>query len=346
LADGGGWAALIFFFFSGNVSFFFVVCRVKVCNDRPHFEEGIIMNHPLSHHRLYRVPRTVRRGIALLLVAAMVFANVVVSAQSTTIPAADDENFNGGQTNQAGSAAAQTSATAAPATTAAPAATAAPATTAAPAASNLQNITQSISRVVQVIQGILGILAQILQALFGVNIGTTGPGTTGTGTTGTGNTGTNTTTTPGGTTTAGGVGSLPPLERPHGRAEIERVFGARGTNQVTTSMAAGPGGRMVSVTCHRLIAPRLQAVFAEIRAQGLSQHIRTFDGCFNNRNKRGGSTPSTHAWGIAVDLNASQNPMGSSNMTAGQRQLATIFQRYGFYQLPNDPMHFQFCTGY
>ncbi|RCK75783.1 MAG: N-acetylmuramoyl-L-alanine amidase [Candidatus Ozemobacter sibiricus] len=143
-----------------------------------------------------------------------------------------------------------------------------------------------------------------------------------------------------------GVAGVPPLERPHGRAGIERVFGARGTNQITVSMPAGPGGQMVAVTCHRLIAGRLKAVFEEIKARGLSRYIKSFDGCFNNRNKRGGSSPSTHAWGIAVDLNASENPMGSSRMTEGQRQLAEVFRKYGFYQLPNDPMHFQYCTGY
>lgn len=156
--------------------------------------------------------------------------------------------------------------------------------------------------------------------------------------------GTGTTAPAGNTTTS--PGSLAPLQRPNGRAEIERIFGPRGQNQVTVRMPAGRNGAMTSVTCHRLIAPRLQAVFEEIRAQGLSNLINTYDGCFVNRNKRGGSSPSTHAWGIAVDLNASANPMGSSQMTAGQRQLAAIFQRYGFYQLPNDPMHFQYCTGY
>ncbi len=148
----------------------------------------------------------------------------------------------------------------------------------------------------------------------------------------------------GSTTT--GTGSIPSLTRPNGRAEIERVFGARGTNQVTVNMAAGPNGSSRSVTCHRLIADRLKAVFDEIKSLGLSNLIDTFDGCFNNRNKRGGSTPSVHSWGIAVDLNASANPMGSSSMTAGQRRLAEVFKKYGFYQLPNDPMHFQYCTGY
>ncbi len=133
---------------------------------------------------------------------------------------------------------------------------------------------------------------------------------------------------------------------PNGRAAIEKMFGAPGTNQVTTTMPAGRGGKNVRVTCNAKIADKLKAVFEEIKAQGLSDEIHSFDGCYNNRNKRGGSSKSTHAWGIAVDINASENPMGSSKQTAGQKKIAAIFAKHGFHQLPNDPMHFQYCTGY
>lgn len=149
-----------------------------------------------------------------------------------------------------------------------------------------------------------------------------------------------------GTTAGTAVGSVPPLTRPTGRAAIERTFGAAGTNQVTVQMAAGPNGSTKSVTCHRLLASRFKAVFDEIKALGLSHYIKSYDGCFVNRNKRGGSNPSTHAWGIAIDINASANPMGSSVTNAGQQKLAEVFNKYGFYQLPNDLMHFQYCRGY
>lgn len=134
--------------------------------------------------------------------------------------------------------------------------------------------------------------------------------------------------------------------RPNGLAEIQKTFGAAGTNQTTMQMPAGPGGKMINVTCNARIADRMKAAFEEVKKAGLSNLIHSFDGSFNNRAKRGGSSKSTHAWGIAFDVNAGENPMGSSRQTAGQRKLAEIFQKYGFYQLPNDPMHFQFCTGY
>jgi len=142
------------------------------------------------------------------------------------------------------------------------------------------------------------------------------------------------------------INNLPALKRPNGLNEIINTFGQAGTNQTTMKMPAGPGGKMINVTCNGKIADRMKAAFEEIKAAGLSDNIKSFDGCFNNRAKRGGSSKSTHAWGIAFDLNASQNPMGSTKQTEGQRKLAAIFEKYGFYQLPNDPMHFQYCRGY
>ncbi|MHC9542224.1 MAG: M15 family metallopeptidase [Vulcanimicrobiota bacterium] len=144
----------------------------------------------------------------------------------------------------------------------------------------------------------------------------------------------------------GNVDNAKVTDRPNGSAEITKAFGQPGTNQVTVQMPAGPGGKMVSVTCNAKIADKMKAAFEEVKSAGLSNCIKSFDGCFNNRNKRGGSSKSTHAWGIAFDVNAGSNPMGSSKMTDDQRKIAAIFEKHGFHQLPNDPMHFQYCTGY
>lgn len=140
--------------------------------------------------------------------------------------------------------------------------------------------------------------------------------------------------------------NTPVKGRPNGVKEIYNTFGPPGTNQVTTKMPAGPGGKMINVTCNAKIADKMKGAFEEIKAKGLSNEIKSFDGAFCNRNKRGGSSKSVHAWGIAFDVNASQNPMGSTRQTAGQRQLAAIFEKHGFHQLKNDPMHFQYATGY
>ncbi|MEQ8222687.1 MAG: M15 family metallopeptidase [Candidatus Eremiobacterota bacterium] len=133
---------------------------------------------------------------------------------------------------------------------------------------------------------------------------------------------------------------------PRGRAAIEKMFGPAGKNQVNVKMPAGPGGKMINVKCNEKIAPKLNAVFQEIKDKGLSGEIKANDGCYNYRTKRNGKSLSTHSWGIAMDINAGSHPMGSSKQTAGQKAIAEIFQKHGFYQLPNDPMHFQFARGY
>jgi hypothetical protein len=146
--------------------------------------------------------------------------------------------------------------------------------------------------------------------------------------------------------------ALPPanglLPRPHGLAGIMQTFGQPGDrlNLVTTMMPAGPNGKMVPVTFHRKVAGQLLGALNEIKARGLSHNIHSFDGTYNNRNKTGGHGKSVHAWGIAIDLNAGENPYGQSRMTAGQAQIAQIMRKWGFYQLPHDPMHFQYATGY
>jgi len=152
----------------------------------------------------------------------------------------------------------------------------------------------------------------------------------------------------GGSSVGAGGGSV--TGRPNGYNEIVSQFGQPGdrSNIVSVPMKAGPGGRTVPVQVHKKIAGRLKNAFEEINAAGLSDEIKTFDGSYNARKKRGGSTWSVHSWGLAVDLNAGQYPMGTSAASTSPRykQIAQIFARNGFYQLGNDPMHFQFATGY
>lgn len=142
------------------------------------------------------------------------------------------------------------------------------------------------------------------------------------------------------------------LQRPHGYQQIIKVFGKPGMNIVTQSMRAGPNGEIINVRCHKLLAPIFKKVFDEIYKEGLSHCIKSFDGCYVYRRKKRGGSWSTHAWGIAIDINASGNPMvrNKRNMkiTDGQKAIAPIFEKYGFYwgAAFGDPMHFQYCTGY
>ena len=107
---------------------------------------------------------------------------------------------------------------------------------------------------------------------------------------------------------------------------------------------------VAAITCHRLLATAFTSVFDRIQSAGLQNKITSFGGCFSFRPQRTGAKLSTHAWGIAIDLNPETNAQG----TAGNMDPAVvaIFRGAGFkwggdwMGKTRDPMHFQFCTGY
>jgi hypothetical protein len=70
------------------------------------------------------------------------------------------------------------------------------------------------------------------------------------------------------------------------------------------------------IRVHRLVAPSLERVFGAIKqefpsfAQIQSLGLHLFGGAYVFRNKRGLETRSTHAYGAAIDLAPSRNPLG------------------------------------
>jgi hypothetical protein len=111
-----------------------------------------------------------------------------------------------------------------------------------------------------------------------------------------------------------------------------------------------PSRTVNQMTCHRLMTSIFASVFSRIQELGLSSKITNFGGCFAFRPQRTGSKLSAHCWGIAVDLNPQTNPQGSrGDMDAG---IIDIFLAVGFEWGGSwagriqDPMHFQYCTGY
>lgn len=104
------------------------------------------------------------------------------------------------------------------------------------------------------------------------------------------------------------------------------------------------------IACHKLLSNTVSATFERIRNAGLQTKITSFGGCFSFRPQRTGTNLSTHAWGIAIDLNPETNGQGTAGtMDAG---VVAIFKQVGFswggdwHGKVRDPMHFQFCTGY
>ena len=104
------------------------------------------------------------------------------------------------------------------------------------------------------------------------------------------------------------------------------------------------------ITCNKKLGATFADTFSRIQSAGLQLKITGFGGCFSFRPQRTGGKVSTHAWGIAIDLNPESNAQGTAgDMDAG---LVAIFKQAGFswggewQGKARDSMHFQFCTGY
>lgn len=114
---------------------------------------------------------------------------------------------------------------------------------------------------------------------------------------------------------------------------------------VALNIATGTVPIIGSVRCHRLVLPQLAAALGEIEERGLAGEIRTYDGCFVPRFiGRDPSRPlSMHAFGLAVDFNASTNALGTRGSM--HPDVVAIFEKWGFewggwWSTP-DPMHFE-----
>jgi len=102
------------------------------------------------------------------------------------------------------------------------------------------------------------------------------------------------------------------------------------------------------VQCHRLTIPQLRNAMKEIEAAGLSSLVTSYSGCYVPRFvERNPERPvSLHTWGIAFDINAATNRIG----TRGDMdpRIVAILEKWGFrwggrWTLP-DPMHFELAA--
>jgi hypothetical protein len=92
----------------------------------------------------------------------------------------------------------------------------------------------------------------------------------------------------------------------------------------------------------RMIIP-LRDAFTAILQNDLLEELKTWDGCFNIRQKRGATSWSLHSWGLAIDINAAWNRFGE--VPTMSDDLVHCFTSNGFdwggeWTKP-DGMHFQ-----
>jgi hypothetical protein len=95
--------------------------------------------------------------------------------------------------------------------------------------------------------------------------------------------------------------------------------------------------------CNKLMIGPLMQAFSNIIDRGLIDELKTWDGCFNVRKKRGLKSMSLHSWGIAIDINAAWNGLGKEPTMSPR--LVKCFTDCGFewggVWSRKDGMHFQ-----
>ena len=75
-------------------------------------------------------------------------------------------------------------------------------------------------------------------------------------------------------------------------------------------MALEHGAIPKRIYCNKDLIPLLEKAFKNVNDRGISAQIKTWDGCFNIRRKRGAASMSLHSWGLAIDINAAWNGFG------------------------------------
>lgn len=98
------------------------------------------------------------------------------------------------------------------------------------------------------------------------------------------------------------------------------------------------------VYCNKDMIGPLLVGFKNLIERGFVDELKSWDGCFNIRVKRGQTSASLHSWAIAFDVNAATNGLNKKpTLSAGFVKCFTDagFEWGGFWKKPVDGMHFQ-----
>ena len=97
------------------------------------------------------------------------------------------------------------------------------------------------------------------------------------------------------------------------------------------------------IYCNRDMVEPLSKAFHNLIQTGHVNELKTWDGCFNIRKKRGLASMSLHSWGIAIDVNAFENGLNQTpKLSAGFVKCFTDagFDWGGIWKR-KDGMHFE-----
>jgi hypothetical protein len=98
------------------------------------------------------------------------------------------------------------------------------------------------------------------------------------------------------------------------------------------------------IYCNEDLRPALAAAFDNLIDRDLAAQLKSFDGCFCIRPSRVDAKPSVHSWGMGIDVNATDNPLG--HVPTLTPEFVACFEDAGFVWGGRwhkaDGMHFQF----
>lgn len=140
------------------------------------------------------------------------------------------------------------------------------------------------------------------------------------------------------------------------QAALQGFYGSPGYESKLVNLpVAGLGikydGKPVkTIRCHTRVADSLKRVLEAIAAGPHASILANYAGCYNNRPMRGGSLPSLHARGAAIDLDPDTNRLSQHWPVSATMPLEVMeaFAREGWLAAGafwgRDAMHFQATT--
>lgn len=136
------------------------------------------------------------------------------------------------------------------------------------------------------------------------------------------------------------------VDRPHGLYGITSTFGYPCK---TASLRSQYFTNGFTLRVHQKLQKNLKHVGEHLTVSNKGGAVRQA-GSYNCRKMAGSSKWSTHAWGIAIDINWADNPHGQTYWR-GDPFIPQGFENHRWYwgldfRRIKDPMHFQYATGY
>jgi hypothetical protein len=134
---------------------------------------------------------------------------------------------------------------------------------------------------------------------------------------------------------------------------LQRFYGSPGDESRLVNISVNglgmqyEGASVRFVRCNGKVAVSLLAILKELSASRWAYVLKEYEGCYNNRPMRGGSLPSLHARGAAIDFCAATNGNQTAWPTRATMPLEVmeIFARHGWVAAGahwgRDGMHFQ-----